>query len=193
DLWWWWRGFHFLTVALATMTLAAFFHLFAGLSFRRWVWPLGLHAVAGPLLVIASDGRLHEAVYRYWQAPLFLFIGVALARLAIWGRRTRSVEALVITVGALLAIALAANDYATVSGLLPVTRVYTLHLALPVLLITIGTILSMRFVQALRAAEDANQSLARRLAEKGQELAADDRPLPQIRLPWGRRGERQRI
>ncbi|KAA0239625.1 response regulator [bacterium] len=55
ELWWWWRGFHFLTVALATMTLAAFFHLFAGLSFRRWVWPMGLHAALGPVLVVASD------------------------------------------------------------------------------------------------------------------------------------------
>ncbi|HLS56445.1 MAG TPA: sensor histidine kinase [Zeimonas sp.] len=193
DLWWWWRGFHFLTVALATMTLAAFFHVFAGLSFRRWVWPLGLHAVAGPALVVASSGALHEAVYRFWQAPLFLFIGVALARLALWGRRTRSMEALVITIGALLAIALAANDYATVSGLLPVTRVYTLHLALPVLLITIGTILSMRFVQALRAAEDANQSLARRLAEKEQELAAHYQRLTEIERREASAAERQRI
>ena len=193
ELWWWWRGFHFLTVALATMTLAAFFHLFAGLSFRRWVWPLGLHAVAGPLLVIASDGRLHEAVYRYWQVFLFLFIGVALARLAIWGRRNRSVEVLVITVGALLAIALAANDYATVSGLLPVTRVYTLHLALPVLLITIGTILSMRFVQALRAAEDANLSLAGRLADKERELAAHYERLAEIERREAGAAERQRI
>jgi len=193
ELWWWWRGFHFLTVALATMTLAAFFHLFAGLSFRRWVWPLGLHAVAGPLLVVASDGRLHEAVYRYWQVFLFLFIGVALARLAIWGRRNRSVEVLVITVGALLAIALAANDYATVSGLLPVTRVYTLHLALPVLLITIGTILSMRFVQALRTAEHANLSLAGRLADKERELAAHYERLAEIERREAGAAERQRI
>jgi signal transduction histidine kinase len=193
DLWWWWRGFHFLTVALATMTLAAFFHLFAGLSFRRWVWPLGLHAAAGPLLVIGSDGRLHEAVYRYWQALLFVIIGIALARLALWGRRTRSVEALVITVGALLAIVLAANDYATVSGLLPVTRVYTLHLALPVLLITIGTILSMRFVQALRTVEEANLSLARKLAEKERELAAHFERLAEIERREASAAERQRI
>lgn len=193
DLWWWWRGFHFLTVGLATMTLAAFFHLFAGLSFRRWLWLFGVHAVAGPLLVVASQGSLHEFVYRYWQAPLFLFIGIALARLAIWGHRTRSIEALVITIGALLAIVLAANDYATVSGLLPPTRVYTLHLALPVLLITIGTILSMRFVQASRAAEDANVSLARRLEEKERELAAHYARLSEIERREASTAERQRI
>ncbi|HMN63462.1 MAG TPA: sensor histidine kinase [Burkholderiaceae bacterium] len=193
ELWWWWRGFHFLTVALATMTLAAFFHLFAGLSFRRWVWPMGLHAALGPVLVVASDGRLHEFVYRYWQAFLFVFIGIALARLALWGRRTRSVEALVITIGALLATVLAANDYATVSGLLPVTRVYTLHLALPVLLITIGTILSMRFVQALRSAEDANLSLAARLAEKERELEAHYERVAEIERREASAAERQRI
>lgn len=193
ELWWWWRGFHFLTVALATMTLAAFFHLFAGLSFRRWVWPMGLHAALGPVLVVASDGRLHEFVYRYWQAFLFVFIGIALARLVLWGRRTRSIEALVITIGALLAIVLAANDYATVSGLLPVTRVYTLHLALPVLLITIGTILSMRFVQALRSAEDANLSLAARLAEKERELAAHYERVAEIERREASAAERQRI
>ena len=154
DLWWWWRGFHFLTVALATMTLAAFFHLFAGLSFRRWVWPMGLHAALGPVLVVASDGRLHEFVYRYWQAFLFVFIGIALARLALWGRRTRSVEALVIT---------------------------------------IGTILSMRFVQALRSAEDANLSLAARLAEKERELAAHYERVAEIERREASAAERQRI
>ena len=48
----------------------------------------------------------------------------------------------------------------------------TLHLALPVLLITIGALLTIRFVRALRTAEAANLELAERLAEMERELAA---------------------
>ena len=124
DSWWWWRAGHFLVVAAATATLAGFFLNFAGLSTRRWVAPVALHAVAGPVAVVASDGRLHEFVYRYWQAPLFIIIIWALGRFAWWGHKTRSGEALLITIGVVVAILLAANDYLTVSGLLAPTRVY---------------------------------------------------------------------
>lgn len=193
DLWWWWRGVHFLTVALATLTLGAFFHFFAGLSFRRWWWPALAYCIAGPIAVVASDGALHDFVYRYWQAPLFLFIGIALSRLALWGHRRHSIEALVITIGVLVATALAANDYATVSGLLPTTRAYTLHFALPVLLVTIGALLTMRFVRALRAVEDANLVLAERLASKERELADHYARLTEIERREASTAERQRI
>ncbi len=193
DSWWWWRAGHFLVVAAATATLAGFFLSFAGLSTRRWVAPVALHAVAGPVAVVASDGRLHEFVYRYWQAPLFIIIIWALGRFAWWGHKTRSGEALLITIGVVVAILLAANDYLTVSGLLAPTRVYTLHLALPVLLITIGALLTIRFVRALRTAEAANLELAERLAEKERELAAHYGRMAEIERREASTAERQRI
>lgn len=193
ESWWAWRALHFLTVAAATATLAAFFLEFAGIAWRRWTWPVALHAVAGPLAVVASDGRWHEFVYRWWQAPLFLIIGASLVAFARWGHRTRSVDALVITVGVVVATVLAANDYATVSGLLAPTRVYTLHFALPVLLVTIGALLTARFVRALRAAEDANAVLAERLAAKERELAEHYRRLARVERREASAAERQRI
>ena len=82
ETWWWWRATHFLVVAAATATLAGFFLSFAGLNWRKWSVAVAIHAVIGPLAVVASDGRLHEAVYTYWQGPLFLVIIASLARLA---------------------------------------------------------------------------------------------------------------
>ena len=92
DIWWWWRAGHFLVVALATATLAGFFLSFAGLDWRRWRADRGCHAIIGPLAVVASDGRLHEAVYSYWQGFLFLIIIAALVRFAWWGYHHRSVR-----------------------------------------------------------------------------------------------------
>jgi len=193
ESWWWWRAGHFFVVAAATATLAAFFLEYAGIGWRRWVLPVALHAVAGPIAVVASDGRWHEFVYRWWQGPLFLVIGAALVAFARWGHRTRSVDALLITIGVVLATVLAANDYATVSGLLPPTRIYTLHLALPVLLVTIGALLTVRFVRALRIAEDANAVLAERLAAKERELAEHYGRLALVERREASTAERQRI
>jgi signal transduction histidine kinase len=172
EIWWWLRAGYFLVIGAATATLAWFFLEFAGLRWRKWAWVVAAYAIVGPVAVVASNGRLHEAVTTYWQGPLFLIVLVSLVRFAWWGYRHRSVEALIITGGVLLATVLAANDYATVSGLFARTRLYTLHLALPVLLLTIGALLGIRFVRALRTSEEANRVLAERLAEKERELAA---------------------
>ncbi len=193
ETWWWLRAGYFLVIAAATATLAWFFLEFAGLRWRRWAWVVGLHAILGPAAVVASNGRLHEAVTTYWQGPLFLIVLVSLVRFAWWGYRKRSVEALIITGGVLLATVLAANDYATVSGLFARTRLYTLHLALPVLLLTIGALLGIRFVRALRESEDANRVLAERLAEKERELAAHYERQRQLEQRKASAAERQRI
>ena len=193
ESWWWWRATHFLVVAAATATLAGFFLSFAGLNWRKWSVVVAIHAVIGPLAVVASDGRLHEAVYTYWQGPLFLVVIASLARLAWWGYRNRSVEVLLITIGVLLATVLAANDYATVSGIFAHTRVYTLHFALPVLLLTIGALLTIRFVRALRDSEESNVVLAERLAEKERELAAHYERMRYAEQRKASAAERQRI
>jgi signal transduction histidine kinase len=143
--------------------------------------------------VVASDGRLHEVVYSYWQGFLFVIIGVALARFARWGYHHRSLEVLLITIGVVLATALAANDYATVSGIFAYSRAYTLHLALPVLLLTIGALLTIRFVRALRTSEEANVVLAERLAEKERELAAHFESMRLVDRRNASAAERQRI
>ena len=193
EIWWWLRAGYFLVIAAATATLAWFFLEFAGLRWRKWAWVVGLHAILGPVAVVASNGRLHEAVTTYWQGPLFLIVMVSLVRFAWWGYRNRSVEALIITSGVLLATVLAANDYATVSGLFARTRLYTLHLALPVLLITIGALLAIRFVRALRESEEANRVLAERLAEKERELAMHYERQRQLERRKASAAERQRI
>jgi signal transduction histidine kinase len=166
---------------------------FAGLNWRKWGVVVAIHAVAGPLAVVASDGRLHEAVYTYWQGPLFLVVIASLVRFAWWGYHQRSVEVLLITIGVLLATALAANDYATVSGIFAHTRVYTLHLALPVLLLTIGALLTIRFLRALRSSEEANLVLAQRLASKEHELAIHFDRMRQLEQRKASAAERQRI
>ncbi len=191
--WWWWRALHFLVVAAATGTLAGFFLSFAGLKMRRWGIAFAIYAVLGPIAVIASNGHLHDAVYVWWQGPLFLMIIATLARFAWWGYHHRSVEVLLITTGVILATALAANDYATMIGVLEHTRVYTLHFALPVLLLTIGALLTIRFVRALRSSENANAVLAERLAQKERELAEQFDRMRLIEQRTGSAAERQRI
>lgn len=193
DIWWWFRAGYFLVIGAATATLAWFFLEFAGLRWRRWAWVVLLYAIIGPSAVVASNGRLHEAVTTWWQGPLFLIVLVSLARFAWWGYRQRSMEALIIAGGVLIATVLAANDYATVSGLFARTRLYTLHLALPVLLLTIGALLGIRFVRALRVAEESNLVLAERLAEKERELAAHYERQRQEEMRRASAAERQRI
>ena len=193
SIWWWWRGLHFLVVAAATGTLAGFFLSFAGLKMRRGAIAFAIFAVVGPAAVVLSNGHLHDVVYVWWQGPLFLIIIATLARFAWWGYHHRSVEVLLITMGVLLATALAANDYATMIGVAAHTRVYTLHLALPVLLLTIGSLLTIRFVRALRSSEDSNLVLAERLAEKERELADQFEQMRLVEQRKASAAERQRI
>lgn len=193
SIWWWWRSFYYLVVAAASSTLAGFFLSYAGLKWRVLGVVAAVHAVIGPIAVVASNGWLHEAVYTYWMGGLFLIIIAAMARFAWWGWHNRSMEVLVIAVGVVTAIVLAANDYATVSGIAAWTRAYTLHLALVVLLLTIGAILTIRFVRALRTSEEANEVLAERLADRERELAAHYDRARQIERREASVAERQRI
>jgi signal transduction histidine kinase len=124
---------------------------------------------------------------------LFLIIIAAMVRFTRWGYHHRSVEVTLIAGGVLMAIVLAANDYATVSGIAVRTRPYTLHLALVVLLLTIGAVLTIRFVRALTVSEQANEILATRLADRERELAAHYDRSRQIERREASIAERQRI
>lgn len=61
------------------------------------------------------------------------------------------------------------------------------------LLLTIGALLTIRFVRALRSSEEANEVLAERLAQKERELAAHYERMRQTEQRKASAAERQRI
>lgn len=136
--WWpWWRLlYHAATGGFITL-LALFSMRFAGQRSPRVEWALWLYWALGPLLMLASGGRLEAKVSLLWTAGL---IPVALSIVWFTGRaawQQRSLAAITLSIAVVLAVLAGVHDYLVAfDGAVPVPaqlrlwtsqRVFLLH------------------------------------------------------------------
>jgi len=138
--------------------------------------------LVGPLWLLAQGPAAEPLVNRWWIGG-FLPIGATIVVVSGWSLlRRRTLEAAALPVTMAIAAVAGMHDYMIAWELDPplawlapwaAQRFQLLHLAADLVLLAIGWLLTARFVRALHALEDWNQTLEVRVAQREQELAGN--------------------
>lgn len=173
--------------------LLCLFILRAAGFYRCWVERLALaYAAAGPLamLVLADLFVKWDALWYLGAMPLNIFALLAIVH-AAWCQRNWDQVALAIGmglgVGAFLHDTLVQAEWLTSSGF------YLSHVAVPLILFSMGLVLTARFTEALQRQENTSLELAERVKQKEQSLRASYETVRQMESEQVRTQERQRI
>lgn len=194
-----WRALY----SLATGAFVVFLALF-GMASAGWWHPivvrsLLVYAAIGPLAHLFGGG---DSVHRLWVAGLVPIglTAVIVGVLAAWRQRTRPTVA----IAAVMVISFAAgvHDFLLASrspllhAWLPdwsAHRIFLLHHAANLMLLAMGALLVVRFVQSLSDLEGAKSHLETRLLDREREIAASFEQVSALQREKATVEERQRI
>ncbi len=158
--------------------------------------------LAGPVWLLAQGPAAEPLVNRWWIGG-FLPIGATIVAVSVWSLlRRRTIEAAALPVTMAIAALAGMHDYLIAWELDPplawlagwtAQRYQLLHLGADLVLLAIGWLLTARFVRALLALEDLNQTLEARVAEREQELASNYLRVFALERERAAEQERQRL
>ena len=197
-----WRLLYHATTGGFVVVMTLFALGIAG-WYRRGI-AIGLFAywLLGPLVFVLGGPQSEELVGRWWAAGL-IPIGIsmiAITAVAAWRQRTAGTVAIALAVA--LAVAAGVHDYLVawtsplMAALLPnwsAHRFFLLHHAANLLLLVMGTLLTVRFVRSLEHVEEVNRTLEARVAEREAEIAANYQRIAALQREQATTDERQRI
>lgn len=209
DSWQMWRITYLAATGGFIVVLALFALRFAGIR-----WPViekGLIAywLAGPIwLGLAGEGY-EGLINPLWSAGL-IPIGLAILGLSVWSMlRQRTLAAAVMPVTLVIAVLAGVHDYLVAwnTGLLArwaphwaSQRIFLLHYGADLMLLGMGGLLTVRFIEALSSLQTANRKLAdlnetleQRVAERERHLAANFERMADMQRDRAATQERQLI
>ncbi|MFT3811838.1 MAG: 7TM diverse intracellular signaling domain-containing protein [Acidovorax sp.] len=201
---WWhlWRVAYLGATSGFIVVLAIFSLRLAGI--RRVGLERGLLAfgVVGPLWLLLAGQGAEELVNRVWSAAL-IPIGLGILGLGICTVvRQRTWASAVLPAALGLAVLAGVHDYMLAWGegalvrALPQwahQRIFLLHHSANLVLLAMGGLLTARFIHAVSALQDLNQTLEARVADRERALAANFERMAALRQEHAAAGERQRI
>ena len=202
DHWQLWRTVYLGATGGFVIVLAVFALRHAGIH-RRWLErALLLYALVGPAWLALQGGAAEAVVNRYWTAGLIPIglgiVGVSVASML----RQRTLAAAVLPVALIVAVLAGVHDYmvawdvALLARSLPHwtnQRFFLLHHGANLLLLAMGSLLTVRFIQALGGLEDLNQTLEARVADRERHLAANFERMAALQRQHAATQERQLI
>ena len=193
--WWlYWRILRYAATGGFAVSITLFYLRFAGIRRRGMTRLFFAYWASGPLALLIGGAALHPFVDRYYQGGLLLMglVMIAAALYAVW--RQRSLTTLALLGCALLGFGGSVHDYLLSQGLwVNPEGPYVLYFSAAALLGVVGALLVDRFVKSLGAVEQANATLALKVAQKESELAANYEQLRGLEHERTVAGERQRI
>ena len=174
DPWWlWWRVLRYAATGGFGVTMTLFYLRHAGIRPRGMTRAFIGYWLSGPVLLAAGGAAVHPFVDRYYQGGLLIVGLVMIVAAGISVRQRRDGYNLALLGSALLGFGGSVHDYLLSQGrVVDPEGPYVLYLAAPALLATVGALLVDRFVRSLSAVEEANATLAQRVAARERELAA---------------------
>ena len=163
---------------------------------RRWPGverALWLQCALAPLLLAASyPGYLRPAFTAFYNLLALEFLAFAGFFFAVaWRERREDFWVMAAAIGA--TGAMAGLEIAQQNRWVPFHGLQVGHFIVPLAAATIGLHLMRQLARALRATEQANVELERRVAEKSREIEDNWRQIAQLRAAEAAQGERRRI
>ena len=202
EVWPLWRLLYHATTGGFVIVMMLFALAMAGWYRRRVALGLFAYWLLGPSLYLLGGAKSDELVERWWVLGL-IPIGVAMLTItaaAAW--RQRSSGTLAVALALALAVAAGVHDYLIAwrspgfTNLWPqwtAQRFFLLHHAANLLLLVMGTLLTIRFVRSLEGLEESNRTLEVRVAARETEIAASYRRITALQREQATNDERQRI
>ncbi len=182
DRWPWWRLIYLVTTGGFVVVMALFVARSAGLR-RPWL-ERGLLAywLSGPVWLLLTGVDADALVNRVWTAGL-IPVGVGMVSVALYNTwKLRTLESLALPLALALATLCGIHDYLVVwnPAVLAMLnaewagqRYFLLHHGANVLLVTMGLLLSSRFVRSVREVRVLNETLESRIADRERVIAAN--------------------
>jgi hypothetical protein len=190
------NGGFIIVMALFALTLAGWYR-------RGIAVALAVYGLLGPLAYVLLPGARADIVAGRWWVAGLIPVGASIAVssfVAAWRQRTAGTTTIAVAVT--LAFLAGVHDYLLawrspwLASLLPDWtdhRIFLLHHGANLLLMVMGTLLTLRFVHSLREVEEANRTLEARVAEREREIAASYRRIAALQREQAATEERQRI
>ena len=160
---------------------------------RQWLERSALlYAALGPLAMLVLDDLFvkWDALWYLGGMPLNIFAVFAIAR-AAWYQRNWDQVALVLGMG--LGVAAFLHDILIQAGWMASSGFYLSHVAVPLILFSMGLVLTARFTEALQHEENISQELAKRVKQREESLKASYEKVRKMETEQVRTQERQRI
>ena len=185
-----------LFYCLMAPTFTSFFIFLLRMVDRRWrqvervLWLQC--AIAPPLLLASAPGHVLPAFAVFYNLMGLEFLAFAAVFFVLSWRERR--EEFWVMAAAIAAVAgMAGLEIAMQNRWLPFRGLQVSHFVMPVVAGIIGLHLLRQFSRALRATEQANIELERRVAAKSREIEDNWRQIAQLRAAEAALGERRRI
>ena len=193
---WWitWRVLRYAATGGFAVAITLFYLRYAGIRPRGMTRAFAMYWLSGPLALAVGGPAWHALVDRYYQGGLLLLglVMIGAAVYAVW--RQRSLASLAFLACAIFGLAGSVHDYLLSQGLVVDPEgPYLLYFAAAALLSVAGVQLVDRFARSLSAVENMNVTLARQVAEKERELAANYERLRVMERERAVSHERQRM
>ena len=180
DRWMWWRLIYLASTGGFIVVMALFAARLAEVRQPWLVRALLLYWWAGPLWFLMSGLDNDAQVNRLWVAGLIpVGIGtVCVAFVSVWRQRTWG--STVLPLALLVATVSGVHDYlvvwrpqvfAVIAPEWAAERYFLLHHGANFLLLTMGGVLSARFVRSVRGLRELNETLEMRVADRERALA----------------------
>jgi signal transduction histidine kinase len=182
ERWQLWRLVYLAATGGFVVVMALFAMRFAGMRHRRLERVLAAYWVVGPVWLLLAGPAGEPLVNRVWSGGLIpIGIGIIVVSFwAVWRERTwaSAVMPAVLTLATLAGVHdyLIAWNATLIEHVLPGWaghRLFLLHHAANLLLLTMGVLLSLRFTRALTSLEQLNESLESRVADRERSLSAN--------------------
>jgi signal transduction histidine kinase len=203
DEWWLaWRVVYLGATGGFIIAMAVLALRYAG-QHRPWL-ERGLFAywLLGPAWLLAQGAPAEALVNRYWVAG-FLPIGIGILLMSVWVMlRERTLASAVLPGAMAIAVMAGLHDYAVnwslegtrlVLGGWADHRIFLLHHGADLVLVTMGGLLTARFIHALGGLEEMNRTLESRVADRERQLAENFASMAELQRTHAATQERQLI
>ena len=196
-----WRTLYHGATGGFTIAMLLFALRLAQMEPGRLKWLLLGYWLLGPVGYLATGGN-EMLIGRFWAGGL-LPIGVAVVVITIMAAwRQRTVPLFVLSASLGLAVVAGVHDYLlaaapevirAVAPAVAAHRLFLLHYAADILLVSMGAILSLRLIGTLGAIQQLNRTLEARVAESEQTIRINYERLRRLERHHAVSQERQQI
>ena len=200
--WDWWRVLFQCATGGFVIAMALFSLRLARLNRPRMERALIGYGLIGPLWLAFVGFSADTAVGRWWLGGMMIVgIVIIVVTLPALARQKKLLTA-TLRVTMVLTVLFGIHDYlltwhpSVLARVLPEWtghRIFLLHLGTSAMLLTMGGLLTARFIKSLAALEDLNRTLESRVADREQQLATNFERLAELQRQHAAAEERQAI